>query len=159
MTGKTEKRFFVETRLNWLNDQHGILSGRDTEGILHITSSPKFDGEGELWTPEQLFLGSISSCFMTTFLAFAKQFDFDITDFECVAIGEIKFEDGKQRFTGIDLYPKVNIPGENLRDKATHALEKTHQWSLVSSAVGVEIFYHSEILVGAPAGYIKMYAI
>jgi organic hydroperoxide reductase OsmC/OhrA len=149
MAGKTDKQFFFEVKLNWLCDTRGVLSAKDAEGTLHVATPPKFGGEGKPWTPEHLFLSSIRSCFMTTYLAFTKKFDFEIFHFECDAIGQIKIVEGKYKFTKIDLYPKVYIAGENLRDKATNALEKTHKYCLISNSVNVEIFYHSEILVAS----------
>src|SRR4026209_2207837 len=64
MTGKTSKHFAFEVSLNWLADTKGILSARDANGTIHIGTPPAFGGEGKPWTPEHLFLASISSCFM-----------------------------------------------------------------------------------------------
>jgi peroxiredoxin-like protein len=147
MTGKTDKRFLFEVQLNWLADKRGIISANDAEGILHVATPPKFGGEGKPWTPEHLFLGSISSCFMTTYLAFAKKLDFAISNLECDAIGQIQIVEGKYKFTNIDLYPKVYISTANVYEKATLALEKTLKYCLISNSINVEIFYHSEILV------------
>lgn len=147
MTGKTDKRFLFEVQLNWLTGNRGIISAKDAEGTLHVATPPKFGGEGKPWSPEHLFLGSISSCFMTTYLAFTKKLGFDISNLECSAIGQIRIVEGKYKFTNIDLYPKVYIAAESLREKAMRALEKTHKFCLVSNSVNVEIIYHSEILL------------
>ena len=79
---------------------------------------PKFGGDGKEWSREHLFLGSISSCYMTIYLVFAKKMDFEITHFECNAIGQIELVDGKYKFTHVNLYPKVYIADESLREKA-----------------------------------------
>lgn len=150
MTGKTDKQFLFEVQLNWLTGNRGIISANDAEGTLHVATPPKFGGEGKSWSPEHLFLGSISSCFMTTYLAFAKKLGFDISNLECNAIGQIRIVEGKYKFTNIDLYPKVYIAAENLREKAMLALEKTHKFCLVSNSVNVEVIYHSEISVAMP---------
>ncbi len=147
MAGKTDRRFLFEVQLNWLTDKRGIIAAKDAEGTLHVATSSKFGGAGRPWTPEHLFLGSISSCFMTTYLAFIKKLDFQISNLGCDAIGQIKIVEGKYKFTNIDLYPKIFISAENLREKATRALEKTHKHCLINNSVNVEIFYHSEILI------------
>lgn len=151
MAGKTDKQFLFEVQLNWLADTRGILSAGDANGTIHVATPPRFGGEGKPWTPEHFFLSSISSCFMTTYLAFAKKLNFSISDFECNAIGQIEIVDGKYKFTNINLYPRIYIAAEAFREKANLALEKTHQNSLVTNSVHADVFYHSEILVTPPA--------
>ena len=145
MTGKTSKHFAFEVNLNWLADTRGILSAKDARGTIHIATPPAFGGEGKPWTPEHLFLASISSCFMTTYLAFAKKLHFGISHFECSAIGQIELINGRYKFTTIDLYPKIFIADEELREKANQAVEKTHRYCLISNSVNADIYYHTEV--------------
>lgn len=147
MAGKTDKQFFFETQLNWLIGTRGILSANDAKGTIHVATPPAFGGEGKPWTPEHLFLSSISSSFMTTYLAFARKNQLDISHFECNIIGQIELIEGRYKFTNINLYPKVYIANEDLREKATLIMEKTHKYCLVSSSVNADIFYHSEVLL------------
>jgi peroxiredoxin-like protein len=150
MSGKTDKQFFFEVQLNWLSAKKGILFADDAEGTIHVATPPKFGGEGKPWTPEHLFLSSISSCYMTTFLAFAQKAGFEISHFDCNIVGQIAMAEGKYRFTTINLYPKIYIGNESLREKAASAVEHTHKYCLISSSVNAAIFYHTEILI-APA--------
>ncbi len=147
MAGKTDKQFFFEVQLNWLIGTRGILSANDAKGIIHVATPPEFGGEGKPWTPEHLFLSSISSSFMTTYLAFARKNQLDISHFECNIIGQIDLVAGRYKFTNINLYPKVYIAEEALREKANLVMEKTHKYCLVSSSVNADIFYHSEVLM------------
>ena len=149
MKGKTDKQFFFEVQLNWLADTRGILSAKDAHGTVHIATPPEFGGEGKPWTPEHLFLSSISGCFMTTYLVFAKKLGFTISHFECLAIGQIGIVNRKYKFTDINLYPKVYIANEMLREKANLAMIKTQKNNLVASSVNATIYYHSEILTEA----------
>ena len=145
MTGKTNKHFAFEVSLNWLADTSGILSAKDANGTIHIGTPPAFGGEGKPWTPEHLFLASISSCFMTTYLAFAKKLHFGISHLECNAIGQIELINGRYKFTTIDLYPQIFIADEELREKANQAVEKTHRYCLISNSVNADIYYHTEV--------------
>ena len=146
MSGKSNKHLF-QVQLNWLSDKKGLLSANDALGTIHVATPPVFGGEGSPWTPEHFFLGAISSCFMTTYLAFAKKFQFEIVDLECEAIGQIDLVDGKYKFTQVDLYPKVYIESEERREKASLAMEKAHKYCLISNSINADIFYHSEILI------------
>ncbi|HEY6504798.1 MAG TPA: hypothetical protein VIZ28_12535, partial [Chitinophagaceae bacterium] len=49
----------------------------------------------------------------------------------------------------------VYIAGEDLREKAGIALEKTHKYCLISNSINAEIFYHSEILIAPVAEVVK----
>lgn len=147
MPGKTEKQFFFEVQLNWLSAKKGILFAKDAEGTIYVATPPKFGGEGKPWTPEHLFLSSVSSSFMSTYLAFAQKAGFQFSHFECNTIGQIEMAEGTYKFTNINLYPRIYIADESLREKAAAALEKTHKSCLISNSIRADIFYHSEIVV------------
>jgi len=148
MITKIHKPIFFDIELNWLQDRKGVLTATDALGVIHVATPPAFGGEGKPWTPEHLFLGAISSCFMTTYLAMAHKLKFEITHLECQAIGQVEIVEGKYRFTNINLYPKVYVSGEEIREKADLAMQKTHRHCLISNSVNADIFYHSQILIG-----------
>lgn len=145
--GKTGKHFSFDVNLNWIADTRGILSAEDAEGTVRVATPPEFGGSGRPWTPEHYFLSAICSCFMTTFLVFAKKLQFTISNFDCNITGQVEIVNGRYKFTAINLYPKIYIAGEGLRQKANVALEKTHKHCLISNSVNAEIFYHSQVLV------------
>ena len=145
MKGKTDKQFLFEVKLDWQEKNKGLLSAIDVDGTIDVATPPEFGGEGKPWSPEHLFLSAVSSCFMTTYLAFAKKLQFNIAAFECNVIGQIEIVHGKYKFTLINVYPKIFVAEESLRKKANMALEKTHKYCLISNSINAVIFYHSEI--------------
>jgi peroxiredoxin-like protein len=147
MKGKTDKHFLFEVQLHLKENNKGILSASDADGTIDVATPPEFGGEGNPWSPEHLFLSSICSCFMTTYLAFAKKLQFKISNFECNTIGQIEIVNGKYKFTHIDVYPIISISEEALKEKANVALEKTHKYCLISNSINAEIFYHSKIII------------
>jgi len=151
MTGKTEKRTMFEVQLNWLVDKTGVLHAKDATGTIHVATPPRFGGKGKPWTPEHLFLSSISSCYMTTYLAFAQKFDLAISHFDCNIIGQIEIVEGKYKFVQVDLYPRIYISNEDLREKATAVHEKTNKYCLITNSINAALHYHSEILIGQPS--------
>lgn len=146
MKGKTDKQFLFDVQLNWLADKKGILTTNDAAGAIHVATPVEFGGTERCWSPEHLFLGSISSCFMTTYLAFAQKLNFGISHFTCNGIGQIEIVEGKYKFTHIHLYPKIYIADDAIRAKAAMAMEKTHKYCLISNSVNAAVYYHSEIL-------------
>jgi organic hydroperoxide reductase OsmC/OhrA len=148
-SGKTDKQFLFETQLDWLQGDKGILTADGTGTGIYVAMPPAFGGEGGDWSPEHLLLCAISSCFMTTYLAFAKKMAFTITHFTCNVIGQIEIVEGKYKFTNINLYPQVFIADETLREKANLAVEKTHKYCLVGNSLSAAIFYHSRVILDA----------
>jgi len=146
MTNKPVHHILYETKLNWLSADRGILHARGVNGPVYVTTPLEFGGSGKEWSPEHLFLSSIISCYMSTFLSFAKKINFTITHFECSAIGEIELIAGKYKFTRVNIYPKIYIAGESLREKAETAIQKTQQYCLISNSINAAIIYHSQVL-------------
>ena len=145
---RKEEPLLFQVDLNWRRKQQGMLSATDVNNEITVATPPGFGGEGEEWSPEHLFLGSISSCFMTTYLAFAKKFQFSITGLYCNIIGEVALISGKYQFTQINLFPTIYVEEESLKAKAEKALEKTKQYCLIAHSVAVPLTYHPEILIG-----------
>jgi organic hydroperoxide reductase OsmC/OhrA len=148
MTGKTDRHFLFEVNLNWVKDKEGLLSATDAIGTINVATPPKFGGTGHPWTAEHFFLSSINSCFMATFIAFTKKIDFEILNFECNSIGQIEIIEGKYKFTSIDLYPKIYIANESLREKANLALEKSIKYCLIGNSINADKIYHSQVIIG-----------
>ncbi|MBL0146240.1 MAG: OsmC family protein [Chitinophagaceae bacterium] len=147
MAGKTDRQFFFEVQLNWIEETKGALTAKEADGLIHVGTPAKFGGKGKPWTPELLFLSSISSCYMTTYIAFAKKAGFEISHFDCNTIGQIEIVEAKYKFTNINLYPKIYIARESLREKATAVLEKTNKSCLIVNTINAAVFFHSEILL------------
>jgi organic hydroperoxide reductase OsmC/OhrA len=141
-----EKEFLFEAQLNWLSKHRGILTSHEVKDTIHVATPPVFGGEGHEWSPEHLFLGSLSSCFMSTYLLFAKKLAVDISRFECDIIGRVQLVEGKFQFTIIDIYPRIHVVNEESFAAARLALEKTQKYCLVSNSVSAELIYHPEIL-------------
>lgn len=69
---------YYNVNINWQNDKKGImcspeLAASGSANCVEIATPPQFPkGMFGVWSPEHLFTASVSSCFMTTFLAIAE---------------------------------------------------------------------------------------
>ena len=61
----------------------------------------------------------------------------------------MELKDGKLGFTRIDVFPKIYIEDESMREAAMLAMEKTHKYCLIANAVCTPIFYHDEVILGS----------
>ena len=143
---KKNKPIIFTTELYWAGDKMGIV-GSPSLKSFSVSTPPEFGGpEGE-WSPEHLFLSSITSCFMSTYLSFVNKMKIENTGFECTATGQVEIEDGKYKFTYIHIYPKVFVGNDTDVERAKVAMEKTKKYCLISNSVNAEIVQHPEVVM------------
>ena len=143
---KTNKPIIFTTDLHWSGDTVGVVSSHLLKS-LRVSTPPEFGGpEGE-WSPEHLFLSSIISCFMSTYLVFVNKMKIDNTGFECTATGQVELVDGKYKFTYIHIYPKAFVGNDDDVEKAKVAMAKTKKYCLISNSVNAEIVQHPEVVI------------
>jgi len=143
---KGDIKMLFEIRLDWLQDDRGILTSNEVKDTIRVALPPAFGGEKDQWSPEHLLLGAVSSCYMTTYLVFTRKLDFAISHFECHTIGTIEMVNGKYEFTTINVYPSIYIADELFREKAITAMQKTQKYCLVSNSLKTNIIYHGQVL-------------
>jgi organic hydroperoxide reductase OsmC/OhrA len=70
-------------------------------GLPPLQTAPpaQFDGPGDLWSPETLFVAAAADCFVLTFRAIARASNFSWTALRCDAEGRLDRTDGTDRFT------------------------------------------------------------
>lgn len=143
---KKTGRFLFETELEWIEDNKGILRSRASSSEIKVATPKIFKGvQGGLWSPEHLLISSVSSCFMTTYLFYAKQKGLPVSGFECEAIGQVERINNKLNFTSINLYPKVGIEKAEWTEQAKEVIELTKQNCLITRALNMAIYYHPTI--------------
>ena len=143
---KKEQHYLFEVELNRLDGTDGLLTADDASDSIRVGLPDVFGGDKDQWNPEHLFLASIVSCYMTTYMSFAKKLSFDIAHFACHAIGQVTVADSRLEFTRITVYPKIYVAKHELYQKASLAMEKTQKYCLISNSVSAEIVYHGQIL-------------
>jgi len=143
---KNNKPIIFTTELYWSGDKFGVV-GSSSLKSFSVSTPPEFGGpEGE-WSPEHLFLSSITSCFMSTYLTFVNKMKIENTGFECTATGQVEIVDGKYKFTYIHIYPKAFVGNDIDVERAKVAMEKTKKYCLISNSVNAEIVQHPEVVI------------
>ena len=146
MALKNNKPVIFTAELHWTGDTLGVVSSHSLES-LQVSTPPEFGGpEGE-WSPEHLFLSSIISCFMSTYLVFVNKMKIENTGFECTATGQIEIVDGKYKFTYIHIYPKAFVGNDDDVERAKVAMEKAKKYCLISNSINAEIVQHPEVAI------------
>jgi len=143
---KSNKPIIFTTDLHWSGDKFGIVSSPSLKS-MSVSAPPEFGGPDGEWSPEHLFLSSITSCFMSTYLVFVDKMKIEHTGFECTATGQVELVDGKYKFTFIHLYPKAFVSNNADIEKARVALAKAKKYCLISNSINAEIVQHPEVAI------------
>jgi peroxiredoxin-like protein len=142
-----EDEYSYSTEIEWTGERHGDLRAPVLPEI-QIDAPPEFKGHDGVWTPEHLFVASVNSCFMTTFLAIAENSKLDFVSFKAGATGKLeKLNDRGFVMTEITLRPTLVI--SNVRDfeRANRILAKAEKHCLISNSIRSETKLQPEISV------------
>jgi peroxiredoxin-like protein len=130
-----EDKYYYTTEVEWTGERHGDLSA-PVLPKLKVDAPPEFKGHEGVWTPEHLFVASVNSCFMTTFLAIAENSKLEFVSFSADAKGKLEKLDGKGfMMTEITLQPKLVIKNARDAERASRILEKAEKHCLISNSI------------------------
>lgn len=137
-----------DVELNWDEGRQGTLSSDTLSETIEVATPPEFPGGVEgTWSPEHLFVASVSSCFMTTFTAIAEYSKLKYEALKVPAIGTMSNESGKFVMTEIILRPELVIMDEGQKDKALRVLQKAEEACLITRSIKTEVKLEPEVLV------------
>jgi organic hydroperoxide reductase OsmC/OhrA len=130
--------------------QHRILVEGKPE--LQATADVAFRGDADKLNPEDLFLASIASCHMLSYLAVCAKYGINVLAYEDKATGTMK-EDGKGggRFEEVVLHPVVTIADAAHIERATKLHERAHDLCFIANSCSVPIRHEPVVRMGADA--------
>lgn len=140
------KSFTYKTSTTWTEGRSGTI-GSEGKPTLKISSPPEFKGERGVWTPEDLFVGSVEVCHMTTFLSFAAQKKMTIVSYRSHANGVLEHIDEDYRFTRIVIFPTITV-GKDVVETDVHALlREAEKHCLVANSIASIVEVNPTIIV------------
>jgi peroxiredoxin-like protein len=133
----------------WSSGKAGLAKSDSAPNAIHFTAPPQFGGLEGRWSPEDLLLSAIASCYTTTFRALAEYSKLEYTDLEVEVQGTVgKIESG-YAFDAIVIRPKLTMASEEDQPRARRLLEKAHRLCLVSRALSVPQIHEPRVHVMA----------
>lgn len=144
------KTFVYRTHARWEKARKGTLTSPGKPD-LPVATPPEFKGHEGIWTPEDLFVGALNTCFMTTFLGTAAWKGLEFLSFECRAEGTLERPGKAFLFTRAHLRPRVVLPEEGDEELARWCLEHAKNDCLISHSIRTEVEMTAEIEKAAPA--------
>ncbi|MEK9142256.1 MAG: OsmC family protein [Nitrospirota bacterium] len=132
------KVYLYQTTVKWTEQRKGIMSCAGKPDV-QVATPPEFKGHEGIWSPEDLFVASVNSCVMSTFLAFAARAGLAFIAYESEAEGRLELVDGKFQFTTMLLKPRISLkPGED-PGKAKELMAKAEANCLVSNSIKTRV--------------------
>jgi peroxiredoxin-like protein len=106
-------------------------------GVPELPTAPplEFDGPGDAWSPEQLLLAAVASCFLLTFRAVARHSHLDLVSVSIETEGVVDRVDARTRFTEIVLRPHVVVLAGTDTHRVRRALEKAEANCIVTASL------------------------
>jgi organic hydroperoxide reductase OsmC/OhrA len=129
----------------WTFGQTGLAKSDSAPGAIHFAAPPQFGGLEGRWTPEDLLMTALASCFTTTFHTIAGYSKFEYTDLAVEAEGTVAKTENGYCFSEIIIRPRLTISGEENRGQAIGLLHKAKTLCLVSRALAVTPKFEARI--------------
>lgn len=146
------KEHLYEVDLEWNSNRKGTLSSSVLDQKIEVATPPQFKGGMEgIWSPEHLFVASVNSCLMTTFLAIAEFSKLDFNSIRVSGTGKLDKVEGRFMVSEITLKAVVDIPDGKDVEKAERILRKAKASCLISNSIKSEVNFHPDVRVTVPA--------
>jgi len=130
----TYKSFRYKAKTTWASARRGLLSAAEKPNIV-VGSPPEFKGERDVWTPEEMLVGSLNTCIMLTFLSIAQARGLTPASYESEAEGLLENVEGKFRITEVTVRPHITVKGEGEIERAREIIERAEDECFISNSV------------------------
>ena len=146
------KSFEFPVSVHWVGGRRTIAS---VEGKpdLEVATPPVFKGGVEgVWSPEDLLVGSIASCFAVTLVAIAERRDVPLHGLGVAASGRVtQRNDGRTGFVEATLdVALMTEPGHE--EEAVAAAEAAERGCLVAASLDFPVRLELDVRAAEPAG-------
>ena|SRR5208282_3326613 len=132
----------------WASGRTGIARSGSAPNAIHFTSPPAFGGLEGRWTPEDLLLCAVASCYTTTFRALADNSKLAYTDLQVEVESAIGKAGTGYAFGEVLIRAYLMIPQEEERAQAIKLLYKAKDLCLVSRALSLEQKFEPRVQMG-----------
>lgn len=105
---------------------------------MTVAAPIQFGGPGDEWSPEDLLMASIASCFILSFKAISRASKLSWISMECETQGILERIEGKTRFTKVITRAHLMIPATESAESAERLMHKAEQTCLVVNSLSSE---------------------
>jgi peroxiredoxin-like protein len=142
-------RFRVEAW--WASGRTGIAKSSSAPNAIHFTSPPAFGGVEGRWTPEDLLLGAVASCYTTTFRTLADYSKFAYNDLQVEVEAVVNKAETGYNLGEVCIRANLMISREEEQERALKLLHKAKGLCLVSRALAIKQNFEPAVKFAIPA--------
>ncbi len=142
------KSFLFYTSLRWKQGVEGALSAPGKPDIV-VSTPPELKGPEGNWTPENLYIASIESCLMLTYLAYCRSRQVELSSYTSAAEGVLEPVSGVQVISKVTVRPKIVVKTEAHLAQAKEIAGFVHEKCFISNSVESDVIVEPEISVAA----------
>jgi organic hydroperoxide reductase OsmC/OhrA len=133
-----EQQYEYQVDVGWKAEKTGTATSAGLPD-LEVATPPDFNGHEGIWAPEHLFVASVASCIMTTFLAIAETSRLSFKSYASSATGTLERVGKGYRFTKVEVTVNLVVEDESIVSRAEKLLEKAEQNCFISASVEAEV--------------------
>lgn len=129
-------------KIEMIEDRVGNFILDDKEKpLIKIATPPEFKGgKPGIHSPEDLFVGALAGCKLTTYCAMAEKLDIGLVGLTVDATGVLgPAEDRGMMFTKVDVHLEIRIEDEENRKAAEKCVDLTKKYCLITNSLKTTI--------------------
>jgi organic hydroperoxide reductase OsmC/OhrA len=128
---------------------HEISADRKSATILG-SSDPSFRGDPSRYNPEELLVGSLSTCHMLWFLHLCSDAGIIVTEYRDDAAGTMaETPDGAGQFTKVVLNPRATITDPARIAEATSLHSRAHELCFIARSVNFPVEHQPDVVASS----------
>jgi organic hydroperoxide reductase OsmC/OhrA len=142
-------RFPVDVR--WIEGKLTVASVPGKEP-LEVATPPEFQGGVEgVWSPEDLFVGAVATCFTVTLVSAARRRKVPVRGLEVRSFGDVtRRADGRFGFVAVELTVELETEAGH-EGEARGALLDAEASCLVAVSLDTPVHVHAQVSAAAAA--------
>lgn len=119
---------------------HKIISENKTD--ISCSSDPVFRGDKTRYNPEELFVASLASCHMLSYLHLCADAGIVVVEYVDNPSGiMLESQDGSGHFTEVTLHPVVTITDSNMINKANELHKRANELCFIANSCNFEVHH------------------
>jgi organic hydroperoxide reductase OsmC/OhrA len=140
--------------LTWRKGAEGLAAGNhrvEFEGRppIEVSAAPKYRGDPSRLNPEELFLASLASCQLLTYLALAGGAGVGVLSYEDRAQATLAIVDKKMRMSEVVLRPRITLAAGADAEKGRALTEAAHAGCFIANSVACPVRVEAEVRVAS----------
>jgi len=133
-------------RTDGVSSTHDVaFEGRPT---LSVSAAPQYRGDPSRLNPEELFVASLASCQLLTYLALAARAGVTVVAYEDRPVGTLTIVDKKMRMSEVVLRPRITVDAATDEAKARALVEAAHDGCFIANSVRASVRVEADVVRG-----------